>query len=64
MFSPVPSVGVHKALICKYHHALHIMESELRGIQVHNEKRMSKDMQATCTHAAANSAVTLALWLP
>lgn len=25
----VPSVGVHRALICKYHHALHVVESEL-----------------------------------
>lgn len=40
------------------------MESELRGTQVHNETRMSKDLQATGTCAAANSAVTLAMGLP
>lgn len=61
MFYLVPSVGVHKTLICKYHRALHVMECELRRTQVHKERHLedtSKDLQAMGTHAAANSAVT------
>lgn len=56
-----PLLGVHKTLICKYHHALHVMECELRGTQVHKERRLEdtpKDLQAMGTRAAANSAVT------
>lgn len=30
MFYLVPSLGVHKTLICKYHRVLHVMECELR----------------------------------
>lgn len=29
IFNLVPFIGVHKSLVCKYHHALHITESEL-----------------------------------
>lgn len=56
-----PLLGVYKTLICKYHHALHVMECELRGTQVHKERRLEdtpKDLQAMGTRAAANSAVT------
>lgn len=65
IFNLAPFIGVHKALVCKYHHALHVTVWAREHVWAKRDiLRVCQDLQATGTRAAATCAVNLASWLP